>query len=337
MANRTELRRIVEDRATLNRGEATTLMQRILAGQVPDMELAALLGAMAGRGETAAEIAGFAQALRALATPLPLSEEERASLVDTCGTGGDGSGTFNISTAAALVAAGAGARVAKHGNRAITSRCGSADVLEALGIPTELGPEAAAAALRNTGFCFLLAPTHHPAMKALMPIRSALGVRTVLHVLGPLLNPAGARRQVMGVYASRLVAPVAQAMVLLGTTHGIVVHGHQALDELALSGPSEVAVVHDESVRLETVSPDSFGLAKASAGELAGGDAQANAAILRAIFTGERGPRRDVVLLNAAAVLVVAGIAKNLPDGIRRAAESIDSGAVVRLIVQLQR
>lgn len=337
MSNRTELRRIVEDRATLNRGEATTLMQRILGGQVPDMELAALLGAMAGRGETAAEIAGFAQALRALATPLPLSEEERASLVDTCGTGGDGSGTFNISTAAALVAAGAGARVAKHGNRAITSRCGSADVLEALGIPTELGPEAAANALRNTGFCFLLAPTHHPAMKALMPIRSALGVRTVLHVLGPLLNPAGARRQVMGVYASRLVAPVAQAMSLLGTTHGIVAHGHQGLDELALSGPSEVAVVHEESVRLETVSPEAFQLAKASASELAGGDAQTNAGILRAIFTGERGPRRDIVLLNAAAVLVVAGIAKNLPDGIRRAAETIDSGAVVRLIVQLQR
>jgi anthranilate phosphoribosyltransferase len=337
MPNRTELRRIVEDRATLNRGEATTLMQRILAGQVPDMELAALLGAMAGRGETAAEIAGFAQALRALATPLPLSEEERASIVDTCGTGGDGSGTFNISTAAALVAAGAGAKVAKHGNRAITSRCGSADVLDALGIPTGLGPEAAADALRNTGFCFLLAPAHHPAMKALMPIRSALGVRTVLHVLGPLLNPAGARRQVMGVYASRLVAPVAQAMSLLGTTHGIVVHGHQGLDELALSGPSEVAVVHEESVRLETVSPDAFQLPKASPGELAGGDAPTNAGILRAIFTGERGPRRDIVLLNTAAVLVVAGIAKNLPDGIRQAAETIDSGAVVRLIVQLQR
>jgi anthranilate phosphoribosyltransferase len=337
MSNRTELRRIVEDRATLNRGEATTLMQRILAGQVPDMELAALLGAMAGRGETAPEIAGFAQALRALAKPLPLSEEERAAIVDTCGTGGDGSGTFNISTAAALVAAGAGAKVAKHGNRAITSRCGSADVLEALGIPTELGPEAAADALRETGFCFLLAPGHHPAMKALMPIRSALGVRTVLHVLGPLLNPAGARRQVMGVYASRLVAPVAQAMSLLGTTHGIVVHGHQGLDELALSGPSEVAVVHEESVRLETVSPDAFHLPKASVSELAGGDAQENATILRAIFTGARGARRDVVLLNAAAVLVVAGIAKNLPDGIARAAETIDSGAVVRLIVRLQR
>src|SRR5581483_11629608 len=234
MSIRTELRRIVEDRATLSRGEATTLMQRILASAVPEMELAALLGAMAGRGETAAEIAGFAQTLRALATPLPLSDEERATIVDTCGTGGDGSGTFNISTAAALVAAAAGAQVAKHGNRAITSRCGSADVLDALGIPTELPPDAAADALRKTGFCFLLAPAHHPAIKTLMRIRRALGVRTVPHVLGPLLNPAGVKRQVMGVYAGRLVAPVAQAMVLLGTTHGIVVHGHQGLDELSL-------------------------------------------------------------------------------------------------------
>lgn len=337
MSIRTELRRIVEDRATLSRGEATTLMQRILASEVPEIELAALLGAMAGRGETAAEIAGFAQTLRALATPLPLSDEERATIVDTCGTGGDGSGTFNISTAAALVAAAAGAQVAKHGNRAITSRCGSCDVLEALGIPTELSPEAAADALRKTGFCFLLAPAHHPAMKALMPIRRTLGVRTILHVLGPLLNPAGVRRQVMGVYTGRLVAPVAQAMVLLGTTHGIVVHGHQGLDELSLSGPSDVAVVHDESVRLDTVAPHALQLAKAPVAALAGGDAQANAAILRAIFTGERGPRRDVVLLNAAAVLVVSGLAKNLPDGIARAAETIDSGSVVRLIVRLQR
>lgn len=336
MSIRTELRRIVEDRATLSRGEAATLMQRILASEVPETELAALLGAMAGRGETAAEIAGFAQTLRALATPLPLSEDERAAIVDTCGTGGDNSGTFNISTAAALVAAAAGAKVAKHGNRAITSRCGSADVLEALGIPTELEPQDAADDLRSCGFCFLLAPAHHPAMKALMPIRRALGVRTILHVLGPLLNPAGARRQVMGVYAGRLVAPVAEAMLLLGTTHGMVVHGHEGIDELSLSGASEIAVVHEESVRLDTVLPDALHLTKAPLAELAGGDAQANAAILRAIFTGERGPRRDIVLLNAAAVLVVAGLAKNLPEGIALAAETIDSGAVVRLIVRLQ-
>lgn len=337
MPIQTELRRIVEDRATLSRGEATSLMQRIIAGEVPDIELAALLGAMAGRGETAAEIAGFAQTLRALATPLPLTEAERAAIVDTCGTGGDNSDTFNISTAAALVAAAAGAKVAKHGNRAITSRCGSADVLEALGIPTQLDPQAAAQALRTHGFCFLLAPAHHPALKAVMPIRRALGVRTVLHVLGPLLNPAGARRQVMGVYASRLVASVAQAMMLLGTTHAVVVHGHQGLDELALSGPSEIAVVREDSVRLDVVSPENLKLPLAPVSALAGGDAQVNASILRAVFTGERSPRRDVVLLNAAAVLVVAGITKSMAEGVRIAAETIDSGAVVRLIVQLQR
>ncbi len=336
MSIRTELRRVVEDRETLSLAEASSLMQRILGNEASEMELATLLGAMAGRGETAAEIAGFAQTLRAAATTLPLTDDERSTIVDTCGTGGDGSGTFNISTAAALVAAAAGAQVAKHGNRAITSRCGSADVLEALGIPTELEPAAAADALRRYGFCFLLAPAHHPALKGLMPVRRAIGVRTILHVLGPLLNPAGVRRQVMGVYAARLVAPVAQAMALLGTTHAMVVHGHQGLDELSLSGPSEVAIVNNESVTLESVSPDSLELEKAPLAALAGGDAQANAAILRAIFAGERGPRRDVVLLNAAAVLVVAGKVKNLADGTVLAAETIDSGAVTRLIERLK-
>ncbi len=336
MSIRTELRRVVEDRETLSLAEASALMQRILAGEAPEMELASLLGAMAGRGETAAEIAGFAQLLRAKATPLPLSDDERSTIVDTCGTGGDGSGTFNISTAAALVAAAAGAKVAKHGNRAITSRCGSADVLAALGIPTELEPAAAADALRRHGFCFLLAPAHHPAMKGLMPIRRAIGVRTILHVLGPLLNPAGVRRQVMGVYAARLVAPVAQAMALLGTTHAMVVHGHQGLDELSLSGPSEVAIVQDQSVKLDVISPEALNFKKAPLNELAGGDAQENAAILRAIFAGERSPRRDVVLLNAAAVLVVAGVAKDLTAGVALAAETIDSGAVELLIFQLQ-
>src|ERR1700761_4099091 len=260
MSIRTELRRIVEDRATLSRGEATTLMQRILASEVPEMELAALLGAMAGRGETAAEIAGFAQALRALATPLPLTDEERTQIVDTCGTGGDGSGSFNISTAAALVAAAAGAKVAKHGNRAITSRCGSADVLDAMGIPTMLTPAEAANALREHGFCFMLAPSHHPAMKAVMPVRRAMGVRTVLHALGPLLNPAGARAQVMGVYSARLVPVVAEAMTMLGVRHAFVVHGEGGMDELSISGPSQVAEVHHGNVRTWTLAPEELGL-----------------------------------------------------------------------------
>jgi anthranilate phosphoribosyltransferase len=336
MPIQTQLRRVIEEHATLTLHEAAALMEQILAGDAADVELAALLGALAGRGETAEEIAGFAQTLRAAAMPLPLTEAERAEIVDTCGTGGDGSGTFNISTAAALVASAAGAKVAKHGNRAITSRCGSADVLEALGIPTQLTPEDAAEALRRRGFCFLLAPSHHPALKAVMPVRRAMGVRTVLHVLGPLLNPAGARRQVMGVYAGRLVPTVAEAMTLLGTTHAMVVHGDGGLDEFALSGASELAVVQDDGARQERVTPEELGLVRAPVSALAGGDAVESARILRAIFTGEPGPRRDIVVLNAAAVLVVAGIASDLRQGIAASAKAIDSGAVQGLVKRLQ-
>ncbi|HEY4010778.1 MAG TPA: anthranilate phosphoribosyltransferase [Acidobacteriaceae bacterium] len=337
MSIQSELRRIIESRESFTQPESAALMRRILAGDASEVELAALLGGMAGRGETAAEVAGFAEALRAAATTLPLTDAERDSVVDTCGTGGDGSGTFNISTAAALVAAAAGAKVAKHGNRAITSRCGSADVLEALGVPTNLGAEAAADALREHGFCFLLAPAHHPALKALMPVRRAIGVRTVLHVLGPLLNPAGARRQVMGVYARRLIPLVGEAMTRLGTTHAMVVHGDSGLDELALSGPSDVAEVRNGAVTLRVVAPEQLGFGRAGIEALAGGDAAANAAILSSIFAGERGPRREIVVLNAAAVLVVAGVAKDLTEAARIAAEAIDSGAVMQLVEALRR
>ena len=336
MSIQVELRRIVEGRETLTREEAAALMRQILAGEAAEVEIAALLGALAGRGETAGEVAGFALAMREAATTLPLTAAEQVELVDTCGTGGDASGSFNISTAAALVAAAAGARVAKHGNRAITSKCGSADVLDALGIPTMLAPEDAAAALREHRFCFLLAPSHHPAMKAVMPVRRAIGVRTVLHVLGPLLNPAGARRQVMGVYSSRLVPLVAEAMTMLGAQHALVVHGDGGLDELALSGPSEVAEVRNGEVLQYTVSPEEFGLERAPMSALEGGDAKANAEILSAVFAGEAGPRRNVVLLNAAAVLLTAGHAKNLKQGVEVATVAIDSGAVTRLVAALR-
>jgi anthranilate phosphoribosyltransferase len=336
MSIRAELRRIVEGRETLAREEAAALMRGILRGEASEVEMAGLLGALAGRGETAAEIAGFAEAMREAATMLPLSAAEQETLVDTCGTGGDASGSFNISTAAALVAAAAGAKVAKHGNRAVTSRCGSADVLEALGVPVELSPEAAAEALRAHGFCFLLAPAHHPAMKAVMPVRRALGVRTVFNVLGPLLNPAGARRQVMGVYQARLVPLVAEAMTLLGVRHAMVVHGDGGLDEIALSGPSEVAEVREGVVRQYAVTPEEFGLERAPLEALTGGDAPMNAEILTAIFAGEPGPRRDVVVLNAAAVLVTAGIAKDVRVGVGIAAAAIDSGKVKRLLVALR-
>jgi anthranilate phosphoribosyltransferase len=336
MSIQNELRRILEQRKTLSRPEASALMERILAGQASDIELAALLGALAARGETSAEIAGFASTLRAAANLLPLSNLEQQELVDTCGTGGDASGTFNISTAAALVAAAAGIRVAKHGNRAVTSICGSGDALEALGIPIHLSPAEAAQALRTHHFAFLLAPSHHPQLKAVMPVRKALGVRSILHILGPLLNPAGARRQVMGVYQSRLVPLVANSMILLDIHHAMVVHGDGGLDELALSGPSEIAELRNGTVTQYTITPEELGLQRAPLSALAGGSASDNALILKAIFTGKQGPARDVVLLNAAAVLVVGGLASNLRDGIQLAATTIDTGAVTHLINALQ-
>ncbi len=331
-----ELRRILERRETLSREEASALMQSILAGHASDVELAALLGALAGRGETSAEIAGFAVALREAANILPLSEIEQQNLVDTCGTGGDASGSFNISTAAALVAAAAGARVAKHGNRAVTSLCGSADVLEALGIPIHLSPTEAATALRTHNFAFLLAPAHHPQLKAVMPVRKALGVRSILHILGPLLNPAGARRQVMGVYHSRLVPLVANAMILLDIHHAMVVHGDGNLDEIALSGPTEIAEVRNGKITQYTITPEEFNLQRAPLTALAGGNAYDNTLILKTIFAGKPGPPRDAVLLNAAAVLVVGGCADNLRTGITVAAHTIDSRAVTHLIESLQ-
>jgi anthranilate phosphoribosyltransferase len=281
--------------------------------------------------------------MRTAATALPLSDAERTCLTDTCGTGGDASGTFNISTAAALVAAAAGATVAKHGNRAVTSQCGSADVLEALGIPVALNPAEAAAALRQHRFAFLHAPTLHPAMKAVMPVRRTIGIRTVFNVLGPLTNPAGASAQVMGVYAPHLVPLVAEAMAMLGTRHAFVVHGNngtadgKGLDELSISGPSQLAEVHNGIITLSTITPEDVGLTRASTEALRGGDAHANAAILTAIFSGERSPRRDIVLLNAAAVLVTADLTPDLPTGVALAARTIDTGAVTELLAALAR
>jgi anthranilate phosphoribosyltransferase len=338
MAFQSQLKRIVEDRTMLTREEARTLMQQILAGEPTEIQLAALLGALSARGETASELAGFVDVMRSAATPLPLNEAERNGLVDTCGTGGDASGTFNISTAAALVAAAAGASVAKHGNRAVTSQCGSGDVLEALGVPVGLTPDEAAAALRRHRFAFLHTPSLHPAMKAVMPVRRALGVRTVFNVLGPLTNPAGASAQVMGVYSRHLVPLVAEAMAMLGTRHAFVVHGETGagLDELSISGASQLAEIRGSHITLCTITPEEFGLTRAPLESLRGGDAATNAAILRSIFNGEPGPRREVVLLNAAAVLVTAGLVLDLRVGIELAAHTIDIGAVTALLAGLR-
>ena len=338
MAIKLYLQRLIEARSLLTRHEAHALMQLVLAGQASEIEIAAALGALAARGETAEEIAGFVDAMRQAAATFPLEEAERNLLVDTCGTGGDGADTFNISTGAAVVAAAAGAKVAKHGNRAVTSKSGSADVLEALGIPIALSPEQGASAIRRHGFAFLHAPAMHPAMKAAMPVRRALAVRTVFNLLGPLSNPAGARAQVMGVYAADRVAVIAKAMVPLGVRHAFVVHGYvdgdcsAGMDELSISGPSIVAEVRDGAVRHWRVTPEEVGLERSSIAMLRGGDARENAAILQAVFAGKPGPCRDVVVLNAAAVLVTAGLAADLRAGVLLAQETIDSGQVVRLV-----
>src|ERR1039457_4510699 len=354
------LNRIVEQREVLAREDARALLEAIRAAHamadVPGgphtLQLAGLLSSLATRGEAPTEIAGFVDAMPAAATPVPLDQAEQALLVDTCGTGADLSGTFNISTAAALVAAaaGPGIMIAKHGNRAVTSACGSADVLEALGIPIGLSPAAGAAALRRHRFAFLHAPALHPAMKAVMPVRRALGIRTIFHLVGPLSGPAGARAQVMGVYAARLVPIVADATRLLGVRHAFVVHGSagtQGMDEISISGPSQLAQVRaqgpDGEVVFFQLTPEQVGLRSAPIESLRGGDAAANAAILRAIFAGEPGPRRDVVLLNAAAVLIAAGAVPAATGdplaafraAIALAARAIDSGAVTALVAAL--
>jgi anthranilate phosphoribosyltransferase len=338
------LKHLIEGRASLSREQARDLLEQILLGSLSDIEIAALLGALASRGETPDEVAGFVDTMRSAVTPIPLTRSEQAILVDTCGTGGDGSRTFNISTASALVAAAAGASVAKHGNRAITSQCGSADVLEALGVPVGLTPQEAADSLRRHRFAFLHAPSLHPAMKAVMPVRKALGVRTVFNLLGPLTNPAGASAQVMGVYAAHAVPLVAETMALLGTRHAFVVHGTaeypdgstRGLDEISISGPTHLAEVHNGVVSYSTITPEDVGLALAPIETLIGGDAQANAAILTEIFCGSSGPRRDIVLLNAAAVLVAADLAATIPAGVALAARTIDTGAVTNLLDRLR-
>lgn len=319
------------------RASAREMLHRILSDDsVSDADITALLTALAARPVTATEFAGFADAMRALAIPLDFMAAERATLVDTCGTGGDSSGTFNISTGAALVAAAAGAKIAKHGNRSVTSRCGSADVLEALGVPVALAPGQSVACLRATGFAFLYAPALHPALKRIQPIRRALGFRTVFNVLGPLTNPAQAAAQVLGVYAKELVPTAAAALSLLRVRHALVVHGADGVDELTLHGPSEIAEVREShAVSERRVTAAEAGLTGAPLSALTGGDAAENAHILRSIFSGEMGPRRDIVVFNAAATLLVAGLASDLREGVEKSAHAIDSGKAAQTLAAL--
>src|SRR6201997_3178222 len=333
------LHRLTSHSQSLSREEARAVMADVLAGKCTDTQIAALLVALRIKGETVEEIVGFAEAIRAAASPLPIRGAEalavsgtgrdalaEESLVDTSGTGGDASGTFNISTATALVTAGAGVRVAKHGNRSISSKCGSADVVEALGINLQLSPEQSARGLREVGICFLYAPNLHPAMKQVQGVRRELRMRTMFNLLGPLTNPAQASGQVVGVYSLDLVEKLAEALSMLGLRRALVVHGFDGLDEITITHKTRVAEAYEGSVRSYEIEPEEFGMKRGTLADIAGGDADENAAIIRAVLGGEKSARRDVVLLNAAAGLVAGGRAGHIGEAISLAARSIDSG-----------
>jgi anthranilate phosphoribosyltransferase len=315
------------DGKSLAEEEAASVMEEIMTGEATPAQLAAFVVALRLKGETVDEIAGMARVMRAKALRVPY---EGSLLLDTCGTGGDGSGSFNVSTAAVFVAAGAGAVVAKHGNRAMTSQCGSADVLEALGAKIDLSPEQVASCLRDAGVGFMFAPNFHPAMRFAAGPRREIGVRTVFNVLGPLTNPAGAQAQVLGVASAALAEKMARVLERLGCRHALVVHGEDGLDEMTLTGSTLVHELKDGALRSYHVAPEDVGLSHAQGRTVKGGSPEENATALRAVLGGQRGPLRDIVLLNSAAGLVAADIAAHLAKGVSLAAAAIDSGAATR-------
>jgi anthranilate phosphoribosyltransferase len=317
------LARLLEGR-NLSRAEARSVMNEVMAGEATPAQIGGLLVALRIKGETVNEIAGCAEAMREHVLAVRPSRED---LVDTAGTGGDGARTINISTAAALVAAAAGAGVAKHGNRAVSSACGSADVLEALGFRLELPPARIERSIDELGFGFLFAPTHHPAMRYAAPVRRELATRTVFNVLGPLTNPAGARAQVVGVYAPSLVRTIAEVLAQLGARRAFVVHGAAGIDELSPAGPNLVCEVAEGRVREREIDPLDLGIPRCDPSELRGGSPAENAAAIREVFSGGDGGRRSAVLLNAAGAIAAAGHACDLREGVGLAREAIDSGA----------
>lgn len=331
------LHQIANHCRSLTRQQARELMSGILMGQATDAQIAALLVALHMKGETVEEIVGFAQAIREAALPLEIHQNsaldvsgtERDALVDTCGTGGDASGTFNISTATSFVVAGAGVRVAKHGNRSVTSKCGSADVMEALGVNINLPATEVASCLEEVGIAFLFAPALHSAMKYVQTARRELRLRTVFNLLGPLTNPAKASAQVVGVYSRDLVEKVAEALCQLGLKRAVVVHGSDGLDEITISGPTAISEARNGSVRSYEITPEQFGIPRAALSSLDGGDAEENAKIIRSVLGGEKSPKRDVVLLNASAALVAAGRADDIATALALAEQSLDSGAAM--------
>jgi anthranilate phosphoribosyltransferase len=345
---KTYIRKVVE-RQDLTEGEMVDAMESIMGGEATHAQVACFLTALRMKGETVEEITGAARVMRERATPIRLRRRiapadpvvspvsvvsidrdeinvEEETIVDTCGTGGSGTNTFNISTTTAFVLAGAGVRVAKHGNRAVSSRCGSADVLEALGVNVDVTPEVVEECLAEIGIGFLYAPLLHSAMKHVAPVRREMGIRTVFNILGPLSNPARASCQVLGVYRDDLTSVMARVLGRLGSKRAFVVHGSDGLDEITITGPTHVAELRDGDVSEYDLRPEDFGLASAPPGSIRGGDAAENARIVRSVLEGDKGPPRDVVLLNAGAALVVAGAAPDMAAGIRLAADSLDSG-----------
>jgi anthranilate phosphoribosyltransferase len=332
----------IEREGHLTRAEARAVMEELLSGASSDEAIVRLLSALRDKGETVQEVVGFAEVMRERAVHVlrgaGVNLEELAHgapMLDTCGTGGDGHGTFNVSTAAALVAAAAGVRVAKHGNRSISSRCGSADVLRELGVNLELPLERIPACLAQVGMVFLYAPHLHLAMKHVMKARRILKTKTVFNLLGPLTNPLGATVQLVGIYDRRRLALMAEALRAVGTRRAFVVAAHDGVDEISTSGPTLVAEVDDEAIRRREVVPADFGLEPAPAGAFQGGDAAMNADLLRGVLNREHGPYRDVVLANASAALVAAGKAQTFLEGVQCASEALDSGAALKTLEAL--
>jgi anthranilate phosphoribosyltransferase len=320
---------LVSGGAMLPAALAEAALEEMVEGTAPAVQVAALLAMLGARGETSEELAAFARVMRdhAVAVTAP------ADAIDLAGTGADGSGSFNVSTVAGFVAAGAGAAVAKHGNRAITSRCGSADLIEALNIPLEPGPAAVERSIRETGFGFMFAPAFHPAMLEVMPIRRELPMRTAFNLIGPLSSPARVRRQLVGVAQASLLEVIAGALARMDVIRALVVHGADGLDELSLAGPNRALLVEGQRVSELSIDPVELGLKRASAAAVVGGDAQLNAAIALSVLGGEPGAPRDIVLLNAAAALWVSGLATDMADGLQRAMEAIDSGKASEVVV----
>lgn len=312
----------------LSRDESRAAMAAIMAGEATAAQAAALIVSLRIKGETVDEMTGLVEAMRASAVPVEID----MPVVDVVGTGGDRSGTFNISTTAAFIAAGAGAKVAKHGNRSASSRCGSADVLEALGVVIDLGPEETATMVAETGFGFMFAPRYHPAMRHVAPVRRELGIPTVFNFLGPLANPAGATRQAVGVADPAMAERMIRVLASLGSEYAFVYYGEDGLDEVTTTGPTFIFRLRDGEITHAEFTPEDFGVPRARPEDLLGGDAATNAAILREVLDGAPGPRRDVAVVNAAPALVAAGLAPGFVEGVELAAEAIDSGAARRVL-----